>query len=101
MIQSDWRRHRTSEFRWPRGLHATFAGPRQLRKTLPAAHLQRIVGWPVDATTQLDFLPLASTTQASMRGACLRFVKENYDATQRLSSGGRGGFTQPSPDHAS
>src|SRR5438105_6952449 len=75
----------TVEFRWPRRLHATFAGPRKLRKTLPAAHLQRIVGWPVDATTQLDFLPLASTTQASMRGACLRFVKESCDATQRLS----------------
>ena len=36
-----------------------------------------------------------------MRGACLRFVKESCDATQRLSSGGAGGDTQPALDQAS
>jgi len=46
--------------------HSSRAGQSQLRKVLPRAHLQRVVGWPVDGTTQPDSVPLTETTQVSM-----------------------------------
>jgi hypothetical protein len=74
---------RTVEFRWRGRWHATRAGQSQLRKAPSRAHLQRVVGWPVDGTTQRAFLPLAETTQASMRGAWSRLTHVNCQRERR------------------